>query len=216
MANDLAAIPVDIYTQHFHYHGLLATRGFRLADVLTEPTSAVVEIQNATVRPWRSSGTGVRCREVLLQKNKILLALPQATHEAPLKRLNYRKEKLHYGAVVVLPGCQLMGIIQLPERASAMTVISDRANLPSFLALTDVVITLSGPGTLPEQAPVALFRRQDVEAIHLSAEPVREPSREPEEPVSDDQDELAAIFGQDDLVVRPFSPVDPTFQTPAD
>ena len=186
MAIENATMSAEVLTRDFRYQGQVDTRGVRLADTLSDPRVGLFEMRDATIRPRDGRGKAIRCHQVSIRKNEILLAFPQGSHEAPLKRLNYHAERQQHAAVVVLPGYLLMGVIQLPDRATSLTVMGEQSTMPAFLAMIDVAVRPSGGDELAEQTPVAIFARESIQALYLAGEIAREltsPREEAKSPI---------------------------------
>ncbi len=172
MIDEQALAAVDVITQSCRYRGFVPTRGQRLSEVLGDPNSGVLRMTETLTTVAGSSSSDVRWQDVSLRKDDILLVIPTGDHEAPARRRNHYVKKHRYGAMIVLPGFVISGIVYLSSRVSVVTMLDASSSLPSFLGLTDVTVHRSGDGLLPAQCDVAIVRRPAIEAIELTDQPV--------------------------------------------
>ena len=170
MATDLNTICVEVFSTSCRYQGLVVNRGIRLADLLSDPTSDLLEIQDVVVHPHGYPSAGVRCPQVLVKKSDVLVVIPQGNAQSPERRTTLHGTKNQYGVFLVLPGYLLMGVVQLPERSGPLTLLSEQSTLPGFVAVGSVLLHTSVPGCDPQNHELALIRRDSIEAIHLTSE----------------------------------------------
>ncbi len=170
MAIDRNTICVEVFSSSCCYQGLVVNRGIRLADMLSDPTSDLLEIQDVVVHPHGYPSAGIRCPQVLIKKSEVLAVIPQGNFPPPEWRTNLRGTKNQYGVCLVLPGYLLMGVVQLPERSGRLTLLSGQSTLPSFVAVGSVILHTSVPGCEPQNHECAIIRRESIEAIHLTPE----------------------------------------------
>ena len=174
MQSEQATMLVDVITRHCRYSGSVAHRGYRLADVLRDPSTDVLEMNQTLVST--AAGTDVRCERIFLKKNSILLAIPKGEYEAPTRRLQRYKHKDRYEAMIVLPGHILSGVVRLPGRVVPRMLLDEgNDTLPSFIGVTDVTIHGAIHGLAPSRCDVAIIRRQCIESVQLAAKPLRKP-----------------------------------------
>ena len=171
--SDQATTLVDVITQHCRYTGSVENRGYRIADILSDPSSDILEMREARVNTGGAAGTDVRCKQILLKKSRILLVIPKGTYEAPIHRLHRYVEKDRYGAMIVLPGYILSGIVHLPARTLPWVILDKDTTLPSFIGVTDVTVHSAVHGFAPLQCDVAIVRRQSIESVQLAAKPLQ-------------------------------------------
>lgn len=172
MPDEQAITPVDVITRHCRYTGSVATRGFRLSDLLSDSRTSILEMRAALSTLAGDRSRDVRWKEVSVKKDRILLVIPKGSYEAPVRRRNYYQKKHHYGAMIVLPGCVLSGIVQVPSRATALTLLDETGPLPSFIGVTDVTVHGSVHDLLPSRCDVVILRRQAIESIQLTDQPL--------------------------------------------
>ncbi len=172
MIDEQALAAVDVITQSCRYRGFVPTRGQRLSEVLGDPNSGVLRMTETLTTVAGSSSSDVRWKDVSVRKDDILLVIPTGDHEAPARRRNHYVKKHRYGAMIVLPGFVISGIVYLSSRVSVVTMLDESSSLPSFLGLTDVTVHRSGDGLLRAQYDVAIVRRPAIEAIELTDQPV--------------------------------------------
>ncbi len=164
---------IDLLTHSHRFAGLIDTHGYRLADILNDATTSIVELEDAVVS---SRGTrpdevqSLRSARLLVRKQDVLAAFLGGNHEAPVRRSNNRIERRRRGAMILLPALMLSGIVHLPSRVTAESFLVANSLLPSYLALTNVAIH-SSEFLLPDVSyEVAIIRREWIEALELSGE----------------------------------------------
>lgn len=157
---------IDVVTASHRYSGRLVSRGYRVADVLCDTQTDIVQMFDVVVTSAGGSSS-IRCGDLLLTKEQILLALPRGGHEAPARRLNKFTRQDQYQAIVVVPGHILSGLIHLPPRTTSATLLAKDVSLPNFLAMTQVTVHDGPGGLMPAACPVALIRRAMISAVEL-------------------------------------------------
>ena len=181
MGSEHATISVDLITRDCWYSGSLANRGFRLADVLNERTSDTLTMHDTVSGVVGTSSANVHWKEVLLRKNGILMAIPKGSYEAPLRRQNNFVERNRYGAMIVLPGHVISGIVYLPPRGSAMMLLDENSTMSGFIAVTDVTVHSSIHSFPAPRLGVAIVQRKFIESLQLTPQSL--PRHEEEEKV---------------------------------
>ena len=164
---------VDAITLHHHYSGSMVTAGVRLSDVLSDGNLEVVEMRDVTIRSGGARSSELRCEELFLRKIDLLMVIPTGRHEAPTRRRNNYQKKDRFGAVIVMPGLIVSGIIHLPSRATVRMLFDD-SGLSRFVGLTEVTVHSSTFGLTPSQCPTAIIRRWNIESVQLTARPLPE------------------------------------------
>jgi hypothetical protein len=167
--------PVDVITQHHRYAGLVVNRGYRLSDILGDGNREVVEIRETRASTGGTRSADVRCRQVFLKKENILLVVPKGKYEAPIRRRNNFVGKDRYAAVIVLPGHVLSGIVHLPPRAIPSMLLDESSPLPGFIGVTNVTVHSSISDFAPPHCDVVIVRRGSIEAVQLTAQPLPKP-----------------------------------------
>lgn len=178
MLQNSSLTEVEVYTDGHCYSGLVLNRGYRLADLLNDPASELIEMRNVQVtQPMNESSDPMTFDELLLKKESIYLVFPTGTtYEAPVRRLYTYVEKPQYRAQIVMPGHVLIGVVHLPERANPMFLLSPQSTIASFVAVTDVTVRRSIPSSPRIQMKTVICRRQYIQALHLGDDPRRKPS----------------------------------------
>jgi hypothetical protein len=183
MSGNQMMTPVEVITRHCRYTGSLCTRGQRVSDILGDANTDVLEMHETLTGIVGAHSADVRWRRLFLKKKQILLVIPKGEYEAPAHRCTRYVDKPRYGAMLILPGTVLSGILHLPPRTTALTLLDEHASLPSFMGITDVTVhnSIHSPGTA--QFDVVIFRRLSIEAVQLTAQPLpkRETAEEPRE-----------------------------------
>jgi len=165
-----AATQIDLLTRNHRYVGLVNTRGIRLADILNDGNSSILEMEDIVVTAKGVRPADLRTPHLLLRKQEVLAVFLAGEHEAPVRRSNNRVERRRFGALVMLPNLMLSGLIHLPSRVGAESLITANSLLPSFLALTSVAIHSSHFDLVDSAYQVAIVRREWIEAVELSGE----------------------------------------------
>ena len=168
-------MPVEVITREHRYRGLAVNRGRRLADVLSSANSDFLEMREALVSTIGCQHAEIRCGQILLKKEDILLAIPKGKHEAPGHRRNKYVEKDCFGAIIFLRGYTLSGLLHLGSQAAADTILGENSSVPVFIGVTNVTVhgaaeelDLCGGNTV-------IVRRRSIEAVQLTARPVSKP-----------------------------------------
>jgi hypothetical protein len=164
---------VDLLTQTHRFLGSIPTHGFRLADLLNDGNSSILEMQDVLVSTQGVRPTELQAPHLLLRKQDVLAAFLSGDHEAPLRRSNNRVERRRHGAMFMLPGMMLSGIVHLPGRIPSDAFLAANSLLPPFLALTNPTIHSSLFKLRDEPYEVAIIRREWIEAMELSGELAR-------------------------------------------
>ena len=164
--------PVDVITRYHRYSGLLVSRGYRVADALNDSRSDLIEMREVSGTAKVAAAREVRYDQVFLNKGHVLLVVPRGDYEAPLARRNKFIEKERYGAMIGLPGYTFTGILHLPIRSDAVTLLGENTSLPGFLGLTNVTVHVSFQDVLPPECDVLIVRRQAIESIQMTLMPL--------------------------------------------
>lgn len=173
--SDSQAILVDCISLHHHYRGWLRTHGNRLSDELSSAKSDSIVLRDVQVTAAGHNVPSLECPDLTLLKERILIAMPQDSHERPAaQRLTKFQRKDRHGIVVALPGHLLSGVIQLPKRSVSWSALKESGAVAPFLGLTDVTVHSAIFRLMPQGCPVAIIQRDAVEAIELTSAPLRE------------------------------------------
>jgi hypothetical protein len=178
MSGEQELVLAELVTQNHRYSGAIELQGRRLADILSDARLDVLEVQQVTVTGAGARPTEIRCGQLLVKKQDVLLAMPQGAYEAPVRRRNNYRKKQRFGAMIVLGGYTLSGIVYLPARTKPWALIDPNSDLPNFFGLTDVTLHGSPSGLVPSRCDTAIIRRHAIEAMQLSAQPLPEPTAE--------------------------------------
>ena len=172
MPNGQEITPVEVITQDCRYAGSLATRGQRVSDVLSDSTTEVLEMRETLTSVVGACSTDVRWKQVFLKKDRILMVVPKGNYEAPSRRRDRYVAKPRYGAMVILPGNVLSGILYLPPRSNPLMLLGKESPLPKFMGMTDVTIHNSVHGFETSHFDVVIVRRFAIESVQLTAQPL--------------------------------------------
>lgn len=172
MPGDQEITPVEVITRDCRYTGSLATGGHRVSDVLGDSTTQILEMRETLTRVVGSRSSDVRWRQVYVKKDRILMVIPKGSYEAPSRRYNRYVDKPRYGAMVIIPGNVLSGILHLPPRASPLMLLGEASMLPSFMGMTDVTVHNSIHGVGGSHFEVVILRRLSIESVQLTGQPL--------------------------------------------
>ena len=176
MSGEQETVLAELITQNHRYSGAIEVQGRRLADVLSDARLDILEMQQVLMTGAGARPVEIRCGQVLIKKKDVLIALPRGVYEAPVRRRNNYKKKQRFGAMVVLCGYTLSGVIYLPARTRPWALIDPKSELSNFFGLTDVTLHGSPNSLIPSHSDTAIIQRQAIEAMQLSAQPLPEPS----------------------------------------
>lgn len=163
---------VDAITHYHRYSGRMVTRGFRIADVLNDSNSDLIEMHGVSTTAKAAVAREVRYDQVFLNKRHLLLVVPTGDYEAPMARRNKYVEKERYGAMIAVPGYTFTGILHLPIRSDAVTILGENTSLPAFLGLTGASVHVSLHEFLRPQCDVLILRRHAIESIQMTLMPL--------------------------------------------
>jgi hypothetical protein len=172
MSGNQMMTPVEVITRHCRYTGSLSTRGQRVSDILGDANTDVLEMHETLTGIVGAHTADARWRRLYLRKEQILLVIPKGEYEAPTHRCARYVDKPRYGAMLILPGTVMSGILHLPPRTAALTLLDEHAPLPNFMGITDVTVHNSIHGLGSSQFDVVIFRRLSIEALQLTAQPI--------------------------------------------
>ena len=177
MPQESLVTKAEVYTAHHCYSGSVLTRGYRLADLLNDPATELIEMRDVRIsQPFNANAQPMAFDELLLKKDSLQLVIPTGpSHEAPVRRLYTYIDKPQYTARIVLPAQVLVGMVHLPDRANPMFLLRDESTVSSFIAVTDVTVYHAIPNTPSQRLKTVICRRKNIESLHLSAKPNPKP-----------------------------------------
>ncbi len=168
-------ILVDCITLHHHYRGTVSINGVRLSDLLSDSRSDSIVLKDVRITAAGHSVPSLECSQLTLQKDRILIAMPQGQNDRPAtQRLDKFQKKDHHGVVVVLPGHILSGVIQLPKASVSWSGLRESGTVQRYFGLTDVTVHNAVFRLAPQNCPLAIIQRDAVEAVELTSAPLRE------------------------------------------
>lgn len=161
-------VPVAILTKSYCFFGKLATGGRRLQDILNDSLTDYLHLRGVQVGTTLNSSSTVEAIDTcIIAKQNVLLALLQVdSHEAPLKRQNYRVRRDFCDAFMVLGTVRVRGAIHLARLSNNPTAILSR-DLKNFFAVTDASISygMTAEGAL--ETSVVLVNKSELLAFHV-------------------------------------------------
>ena len=175
MPGDQTITPVELITQHCRYTGSLATRGQRVSDVLGDSNTEILEMRETLTGVVGACSSDVRWKQIYLKKDRILMVIPKGSYEAPARRCDRYVDKPRYGAMVILPGNVLSGILHLPPRSTPLMLLDNNTSLTGYMGMTDVTVHNSVHGLGGSRFDVVILRRFAIESVQLTAQPLPKP-----------------------------------------
>ncbi|MHB8902914.1 MAG: hypothetical protein ACYC6Y_29490 [Thermoguttaceae bacterium] len=169
------SILVDCISLHHHYRGWLRTNGTRLSDELNKSQSDFVTLREVQITAAGHTAPLLECSELTLLKERILIAMPHGDRDAPpAERINKFQKKDRHGVVVVLPGHVISGVMQLPRTAGTWSLLRESGVVQRFIGLTGATVHNAVFRLAPKECAVAIIQRDAVEAIELTAGPLKD------------------------------------------
>ncbi|MCB0061554.1 MAG: hypothetical protein KDE19_05550 [Caldilineaceae bacterium] len=134
-------VPVALVTETYVFMGLLATGGKRLQDILNDTLTDYLSLHKVQIATSVDGNTILQeLPNATIAKQQVVLGLlRQDTHEAPIKRQNYRVRRDFCEASVVIHNLRIHGAIHLPRASSQSSAILSR-DLKNFFAVTDATV----------------------------------------------------------------------------
>jgi hypothetical protein len=166
----LQKLPAIFVTAEHLLIGQAPTRGSRLLEMLTDPNSEYVQIDEVHVARREAKGSRLTTLpRVVLRKQALLMAvLGGGKHESPELRRFAFVDKRNYPAFLIVCGYEIEGRLQLkgaPDPAWAMS-----QELKTFIPVTQATISHAGGNGEPLTAAVVLCNRDHIAALHIGEE----------------------------------------------
>lgn len=163
-------LPTIFVTEEHLLIGEVQTRGLRLLEMLIDPHSEWLHINDVHVARREAKASQVTTlKEVVLRKNLLRLAvLGGGQHEAPETRRFAFVDKQTYPAFVIVSGYEVEGRLQL--RGSADPVYAMAHELKAFIPITQAKISHAGGKAEPLGAGVVLCNRDYISLFHVGQE----------------------------------------------
>ncbi|HVX14617.1 MAG TPA: hypothetical protein VHC22_25745 [Pirellulales bacterium] len=166
----LQKLPAIFVTEEHLLIGEVQTRGLRLLEMLIDPNSQFVQLNDVHVSRRESKASRrTTLKEVVLRKELIRLAvLGGGQHEAPETRRYAFVDKQTYPAFVIVSGYEIEGRLQLRGTSNPVPALTHE--LKSFIPITHAKISHAGGNGEPLTASVALCNREHVSLFHVGEE----------------------------------------------
>lgn len=135
-------IPVALVTDNYTYLGQLDSGGKRLQDILNDALTDYLTLRKVQVATTVDGHRIVQelPSAIVVKQNVLLGLLRQESHEAPIKRQNYRIRRDFCEANIVIKEVRIHGSIHLLRASSQAAAILSR-DLKNFFAVTDATIS---------------------------------------------------------------------------
>jgi hypothetical protein len=172
-------LPTIFVTDEHLVIGTVQTRGLRLLEMLIDPHSEFVHINDAHVARRESKANRLTTlKEVVLRKEMLRLAvLGGGQHEAPETRRFAFVDKQTYPAFLIVSGYEVEGRLQL--RGSSEPVSALTHELKGFIPITHARLSHAGGNGEPLSASVVLCNRDYVSLFHIGEESPTDNQRAP-------------------------------------
>ena len=166
----LQKLPAIFITDEHLLIGEVPTRGLRLLEMLIDPHSEYIHLDDVHVARRESKANRLTTlKQVVVRKELLRLAvLGGGKHEAPETRRFAYVDKQNYPTFVIVSGYEIEGRLQLrgaPDAVSAMT-----HELKSFIPITHAKIGHAGGNGEPLTASVVICNRDYISAFHIGEE----------------------------------------------
>lgn len=163
----LQKLPAIFITDEHLLIGEVPTRGLRLLEMLIDPNSEYVQLNDVHVARRESKANRLTTlKEVVIRKELLRLAvLGGGRHEAPETRRFAFVDKQNYPTFVLVSGYEIEGRLQL--RGAADPVSAMTHELKSFIPITHAKIGHAGGNGEPLTASVVLCNRDYISVFHI-------------------------------------------------
>lgn len=160
-------LPAIFVTEEHLLIGQAPTRGARLIEILVDPNSDCLHLDDVHVARRESKATCLTTlKQVMVRKHALRLAiLGGGRHEAPETRRFAYVDKQTYPTFLIVSGYEVNGHLQLkgaPDPVSAMS-----RELKSFIPITNATVSHAGGNGEPLTASVVLCNRDHIAAFHI-------------------------------------------------
>lgn len=162
--------PVALVTETYIYQGNLATGGKRLQDILNNSLTDYLYLRNVEITTSIDGESTVQKlpNATILKQHVVLGLLRLDTHEAPVKRQNYRVRRDFCEAAVVIHNWRINGSLHLPRASSQASAILSR-DLKNFFALTDAVIINGADNDRAIDTSVVMVNKHALSLFYVGA-----------------------------------------------
>lgn len=163
-------VPAIIVTAEHLLIGEVETRGSRLLEVLTDPHSEFLHLNEAHIsRREAKSKQLIALPETIIRKTEICLAiLGGGKHESPETRRFAFIDKKSYSAFAVVAGYEVRGRLQLKGAHDPVSALTHEIH--GFMPLTHATLGHPGDHGEPLMAAVALCNREFISLLHIGEE----------------------------------------------
>lgn len=162
--------PVALVTETYIYQGNLATGGKRLQDILNDSLTDYLNLRNVQITTSIDGESTVQelPNAAILKQHVVLGLLRLDSHEAPMKRQNYRVRRDFCEAAVVIHNWRINGSLHLPRVSSHASAILSR-DLKNFFALTDATIINGADGDRTINTSVVMVNKHALSLFYIGA-----------------------------------------------
>lgn len=164
-------LTLELFTNYHRITGQLYTAELRTNGVLNSSDSQILMERVSTTHLLRPSDDTIESGFARLNKESIVLAVPNDTHEkdrlAQAARIYFRGELLQYRVLVGLGNFEISGNLHLEPDRELTQVLLHREE--SFIGMTDVTINFLPTAARPVTATSVLINRSKVDFLCAGA-----------------------------------------------
>jgi hypothetical protein len=158
--------PVILITDEHVLSATIPTSGQRVLDILNDPRSQFLTVQNASVLRRRDGSRIATLPDAVMRKANIGAALLSGgEHEAPEKRRSCYLRKDEHVAFLVVLGYEVTGTMHLNASKDAVTVLYHEAG--AFTPVANAVVSFAGAAPRGQAVDVALVNQSLISLIHV-------------------------------------------------
>jgi hypothetical protein len=162
------SLPIMLATGDHLFHGLFATGGQRVLEMLCHSDSDYLTLRDARVSHRKQISAPVRLSECLVKKDEVLFAIPTIDKQmSPGKKRSAYVRKKQSVAFLTGAGFSIAGYLHLKGCADAVSALTHE--LGTFLPISDAVIVPNRDGDLPNPAPTVIVNKRFVTSFAIHA-----------------------------------------------
>jgi hypothetical protein len=164
---------VELITHEYRFRATVYTRGWRLLDLLNDPMTHYLQINDLRIYRYNNSSEGVATfSEGFVRKDDLhLVIITSEKHEAPIQRLFNYVRKAPYHVFLTVPGHEVRGtmhIVQQPD-VNPITILTSQPG--AFAPVTGATVSRAWTGEEILSCPVVMVNKNSLSLFCLSEEP---------------------------------------------
>ncbi len=159
--------------------GSLSLPNTRIQEVLNDPRSEFLQLQDVEVHVRESSGRVAELDQTIIPKRKLqYLVADCAEHETPERRWTHHKPKDVFRAFALVGDDCLSGNLHFSSRPTD-SLHAWLNQLSHFVVLTEASLCMHGRGVNSMQLPLVFFNKEHVSCFEVSVQAESDPSSYP-------------------------------------